>query len=172
MAHQAIPSSAPARWIWAAAWALLWATASARTGAAQPGVLPVLTTTRSAHSLSPQEAGRHYPVRLLVVVTYYDPYIDPRHGALFVHDSTGAIFVAVAARPILPIHAGSLIEVTGVSDPGDFGPLIGQTHIAVVGESHLPAEAPRVSLARLLTGIEDAQWVEVEGVVHSVVQSG
>jgi signal transduction histidine kinase/DNA-binding response OmpR family regulator len=172
MAHQAIPSSAPARWIWAAAWALLWATAGARTGAAQPGALPVLTTTRGAHSLSPQEAGRHYPVRLLVVVTYYDPYIDPRHGALFVHDSTGAIFVAVAARPILPIHAGSLIEVTGVSDPGDFGPLIGQTHIAVVGESHLPAEAPRVSLARLLTGIEDAQWVEVEGVVHSVVQSG
>src|ERR1039458_10800667 len=27
-------------------------------------------------------------------------------------------------------------------------------------------------LARLLTGTEDAQWVEVEGVVHSVVESG
>lgn len=119
-----------------------------------------------------QEVRRHYPVRLLAVVTYYDPYIDPRHGALFVHDSTGAIFVAVAARPILPIHAGSLVEVTGVSDPGDFGPLIGEPHVAVVGESLVPAEAPRVSLARLLTGVEDAQWVEVEGLVHSVVQSG
>jgi len=171
MSHQVIPHSALARWISLAASALLWA-AGAQTGAIQPAPLPVLTTTRSVHSLPPQEAARHYPVRLVAVVTYYDPYIDPRHGALFVHDSTGAIFVAVAARPILPIHAGSLVEVTGVSDPGDFGPLVGNSQVAVVGESQVPAEAPRVSLAHLLTGVEDAQWVEVEGVVHSVLQSG
>jgi signal transduction histidine kinase/DNA-binding response OmpR family regulator len=146
--------------------------ASAQAEAPQPGILPVLTTARSVHSLPPQEAARHYPVRLLAVVTYYDPYIDPRHGALFVHDATGAIFVVVAARPILPIHGGSLIELTGISDPGDFGPVIVQPRISVVGESHVPAEAPRVSLARLLTGAEDAQWVEVEGLVHSVVESG
>ena len=146
--------------------------AIAQTRAAQPGPLPVLTTARRVHNLSPEKAGSHYPVRLLAVVTYYDPYIDPRHGALFVHDSTGAIFVAVSARPILPIHAGSLVELTGVSDPGDFGPLIAQPHVRVVGESDVPAEAPRVSLARLLTGVEDAQWVEVEGLVHSVVASG
>ncbi len=146
--------------------------AIAQTGAVQPGALPVLTTARRVHSLPPQEAARHYPVRLLAVVTYYDPYIDPRHGALFVHDSTGAIFVAIAARPILSIHAGSLVELTGVSDPGDFGPVIGQPHVRLVGESHVPTEAPRVSLARLLTGVDDAQWVEVEGVVHSVVESG
>src|ERR1017187_2875131 len=146
--------------------------AIAQTRAAQPGPLPVLTTARRVHNLSPEKAGSHYPVRLLALVTYYDPYIDPRHGALFVHDSTGAIFVAVSARPILPIHAGSLVELTGVSDPGDFGPLIAQPHVRVVGESDVPAEAPRVSLARLLTGVEDAQWVEVEGLVHSVVQFG
>jgi signal transduction histidine kinase/CheY-like chemotaxis protein len=146
--------------------------ASAQDSRAERDALPVLTTARRVHSLPPKEAARHYPVRLSAVVTYYDPYIDPRHGALFVHDSSGAIFVAVAARPILPIHAGSLVEVTGVSDPGDFGPVIGEPRVRVVGESHVPAEAPRVSLARLLTGVEDAQWVEVEGVVHSVTESG
>jgi len=152
--------------------ALAWFGAAAQACAADNGSLPVLTTTRRVHSLALDEAGRHYPVRLLTVVTYYDPYIDPRHGALFVHDSTGAIFVAVAARPILPIHAGSLVEVTGVSDPGDFGPVVAESRVRVLGESHVPAEAPRMSLTRLLTGTEDAQWVEVEGVVHSVVESG
>ncbi len=157
-----------------AVFALWWmgGAANAQTGASQPGALPVLTTARRVHNLSPQEAARHYPVHLQAVVTYYDPYIDPRHGALFVRDSTGAIFVAVSARPILPVHAGSVVELTGVSDPGDFGPVVSQPLVRSVGESHVPAEAPRVSLARLLTGVEDAQWVEVEGVVHSVVESG
>ncbi len=163
-----------AGWMLGAALALSWmgGAASAKDSRAERDALPVLTTARRVHSLPPKEAAHHYPVRLSAVVTYYDPYIDPRHGALFVHDSSGAIFVAVAARPILPIHAGSLVEVTGVSDPGDFGPVIGEPRVRVVGESHVPAEAPRVSLARLLTGVEDAQWVEVEGVVHSVTESG
>jgi len=174
LTRDSIVRPALADWLLMVAFTLSWtgAGAIAQTGAIQPGAPPVLTTAERVHSLSPQEAGRHYPVRLLAVVTYYDPYIDPRHGALFVHDSTGAIFVAVAARPILPIHAGSLVDLTGVSDPGDFGPLIAQSHVRVVGESHVPVEAPRVSLARLLTGVEDAQWVEVEGLVHSAVESG
>jgi len=148
------------------------ACAQAQLDVPPPGPLPLLTTARSVHSLAREEAARHYPVSLAAVVTYYDPYIDPRHGALFVHDATGGIFVAVAAKPILPIHAGSLIELRGVSDPGDFGPLIAQPEIRVAGESSVPANAPRVSLARLLTGVEDAQWVEVEGIVHSAVESG
>ena len=162
------------RWLLAAALTLSWigGVAGPQAWAAPRGALPVLTTARRVHSLTPKEAGRHYPVSLSAVVTYYDPYIDPRHGALFVHDATGAIFVAIAARPILAIHAGTIVEVTGVSDPGDYGPVVAQPHVRVTGESHVPAEAPRVSLARLLTGTEDAQWVEVEGVVHSVVESG
>jgi signal transduction histidine kinase/DNA-binding response OmpR family regulator len=163
-----------ARWIPLVAFALwlICGAASSQTEAPQPGALPILTTAQSVHSLPPKEAGRHYPVHLLAVVTYYDPYIDPRHGALFVQDATGAVFVAVSARPILPIHAGSLVDLTGVSGPGDFGPVIARPRVLVVGESHVPAEAPRVSMAHLLTGVEDAQWVEVEGLVHSVVESG
>jgi len=146
--------------------------ASAQPSPAQPGALPLLTTARRVHSLPREEAARRYPIHLLAVVTYYDPYIDPRHGALFVYDSTGAIFAAVPARPVLPIHAGSLVDLTGVSGPGDFGPVIDRPHVSVVGESHVPVEAPLVSLAHLLTGVEDAQWVEVEGLVHSVLESG
>jgi hypothetical protein len=83
----------------------------------QSGKLRVLTTAREAHSLSAAESRREYPVHLRAVVTYYDPYIDPRHGALFVHDGTAGIFFSVPKVPILPIHAGNVIDITGVSSP-------------------------------------------------------
>jgi len=143
---------------------LLWA--SAAFG------LPLLKTARVVHSLSTAEAARRYPVHLRAVATYYDPYIDKRHGALFVCDSSGCVFVAVPAGPILPIQAGSLLDITGVSGPGDFAPIVSSTQIQILGQSHLPVKAPRVGLTRLLTGVEDGQWVEVEGVVQAVQKRG
>src|ERR1019366_3896492 len=41
----------------------------------------------------------------------------------------------------------------------------------VIKEGHLPA-APLVSMGRLLTGADDGQWIEVEGLVHSAVTKG
>ena len=55
----------------------------------------VLTTTHAVHSLMPEQAREGRPVHLRVVLTYYDPYIDTRHGALFVHDATGSVFIPV-----------------------------------------------------------------------------
>ena len=114
------------------------------------------------------EGARGYPVLLQAVVTYYDPLIDPRHGALFVNDKSGGIFVRVPALPLLPIHAGSLVEIRGVTDAGDFAPVVDHVQIQVIGESPLPENVPRASLGQMLTGQEDGQWVEVEGVVHAV----
>ena len=138
----------------------------------QPGGLRLLTTAREAHSLSAADSRRGYTVHLRAVVTYYDPYIDPRQGALFVHDATAGIFVAIPAMPILPLHAGTLVDVTGVTGLGDFAPMVYGREIRVIAEGHLPATAPRVSMGHLLTGAEDGQWVEIEGLVHSVVASG
>src|ERR1035438_4583283 len=78
-----------------------------RVQQAQPGNLRLITTAREAHSLSAAESRRGYPVHLRAVVTYYDPYIDPRHGALFVHDGTFGIFVSIPKAPTLPLHAGT-----------------------------------------------------------------
>jgi diguanylate cyclase (GGDEF)-like protein len=128
-----------------------------------------LETARAAHSLEPAQAARHLPVHLRsAVVTYYDPYIDARHGAMFVHDPTGSIFLRVPARPVLPVHPGSLVEIRGVTGAGDYAPIIVNADIKVVGESHLPERAPAVTMAELLSGAQDGQWVEVEGVVRSV----
>jgi signal transduction histidine kinase/CheY-like chemotaxis protein len=148
--------------------ALAGATAHAQPAAGNPAPLPLITSARVAHNMTDEEGARGYPVLLQAVVSYYDPNIDPRHGALFVLDKTGGIFVAVPARPVLPIHAGSLLEIRGVTGAGDFAPVVDHPQIRVIGESHLPADVKLASLGQMLTGEEDGQWVEAEGVVHSV----
>ena len=134
--------------------------------------LPTLTTTHQAHSLTSDQAARSYPVHLRGVVTYYDPYIDPQHPTVWVSDSSGGIYVALSAVPAVPFKAGDLVEITGVSAAGDYAPIVMATEAHVIGKSHLPLTAPRVTLTEILTGAEDGQWVEVEGVVHAVWESG
>jgi diguanylate cyclase (GGDEF)-like protein len=137
---------------------------------AEPKPFGILTTANAAHSLTTEQAARKYPLHLRATVTYYDPYIDPRHAALFVCDSTGCIFVRLQ-RLILHLRAGMVIDVEGVSGPGDFAPIVDEPKIRVVGESHVPTHAPRVGLTQMMTGKDDGQWIEVEGLVHSVVES-
>jgi diguanylate cyclase (GGDEF)-like protein len=144
---------------------ILLCTAAAETPAR---ALRTLTTAHEAHDISLEEAARGYPVRIRGVVTYYDPYIDTRHAALFVHDSTGSIFFSLPSHPILPLKAGTLVEATGVSGTGDYAPLILNGHVKVIGNSHIPNTAPQPTMAELLAGSEDGKWVEIVGIVHSV----
>jgi len=131
--------------------------------------LPTLTTAHAAHSLSTEETTREYPVHVRGVVTYYDQHIDPRHPVIFVCDATGCIFV-IAPPPTPPLHAGAVIDVQGVSGPGEFAPIVDQATVRVLGESHVPAKAPRVSRTQMMTGAEDGQWIEIEGLVHSIAE--
>jgi diguanylate cyclase (GGDEF)-like protein len=139
---------------------------------APPSKLPTLSTAHAAHSLPAEEAKRGYSVRLRAVVTYYDPYTDPHRGAFFACDATGCICVLVPPLPILPLRAGTLIDLRGVSDPGNYAPIVVASKVEVLGQSRVPPNPPRRSLTELLTGEDDGQWVEVEGVVHSVERSG
>ena len=133
--------------------------------------LPTLRTAHAAHSLSAVEADRKYPVHLRLVISYFDPFIDSRHDVIFGCDATGCIFL-ISYAPVPQVHAGSMIEVEGVTSKGEFAPIVDQATIQLVGESHIPAIAPRVSRTQMMTGEEDGQWVEAEGIVHSVSESG
>jgi hypothetical protein len=122
------------------------------------GGLRTLTTAREAHSLTAEEAARAYPVHLRAVVTYHDPYIDPeQHAILFVRDATGSICARGSKGPVPGLRAGELIDLEGVSAPGDYAPIIEQLKIKALRESHVATHAPRVGLARLLTGTEDCR---------------
>src|ERR1017187_235564 len=146
-------------------------TARAQPATANAAPLPLLTTARKAHDMTSEEGARGYPVLLRAVVTYYDPHIDPRHGALFVLEETGGIFVSVPRQPTLPLHTGTLIEIRGVTGGGDYAPIVDHARIRVIGESPLPMAVPRAGLAQMMTGEVDGQWVEIEAVVHSVRES-
>jgi CheY-like chemotaxis protein len=132
--------------------------------------LRAITKAHNAHSLTSEQAARSYPVHLHIVVTYYDPYIDPRHPTVWVSDSSGGIYVELSSVPAVPFKAGDLVEITGVSAAGGYAPIFKASLARVLGKSPLHS-APRVNFAQILTGEEDGRWVEVEGVVHAVRES-
>jgi signal transduction histidine kinase len=133
--------------------------------------LPTLTKANDAHSLTSDQAARSYPVHLRGVVTYYDPYIDPRNPTVWVSDSSGGIYVVLSAVPANPFKAGDLVEITGTSAAGGYAPVVKDGEARVIGKSPLPSPAS-ITLGQMLTGAEDGRWVEVEGVVHAVRESG
>lgn len=136
--------------------------------------LRTIITLREAHNLSTEEARRGYPIHLRAVVTYLDPSIDGKRGGIFLQDATGGIYGIVPAnvvwpeRPPLP---GALVDISGVSAPGEFAPVIDQSRIHVIAPSHLPLHAATVTLSHLLTGTDDCRWVQIEGVVRDVRDS-
>jgi diguanylate cyclase (GGDEF)-like protein len=132
--------------------------------------LRTLTTAREAHSLTSEEATRALPIHLRGVVTYFDPDFGSGQPAIFFHDATGCIFIKQTSKLTEQLFTGALVDVRGVSAPGGFGPVVGNPEIRVLGRAPLPPNAPRVSLATLKTGAEDAQWVEVEGSIHRIIE--
>ncbi len=138
--------------------------------------LRTLTTAKQAHSLSDDQAKRGYPVHLRGVITYFDPDFGTGLPAIFIHDATGGIFIRMACehscKAAESLFVGALVDVTGVSAPGGFGPIVGDSQVRVVGRAPLPPDPPQVSLDLIKTGAEDAQWVEVEGSVVDVVDYG
>jgi diguanylate cyclase (GGDEF)-like protein len=130
----------------------------------------MLTTARQAHSLSNEEASRAIPVHLRGVITYFDPDYGGGKAAIFIHDATGGLFINQTSQLAKGLFVGAVVDVHGVSAPGAFGPIVDYPKMRVLGRGPLPPNPPRVTLALLKTGAYDAQWVEVEGSVHRVIE--
>lgn len=144
-------------------WPLLAAVSARGQDSARPSRGPVLTRVEQIRNLSVSEAQRGYPVHLRAVATFFDP-LEPD---LFVQDSSAGIWVDLGKNTPLRFRAGQVLEIEGVSAAPDFAPQVGAPKITVVGEAPLPRPLP-LSLERAAVGMEDSQWVEVEGIVHSV----
>lgn len=143
--------------------ALFWAFLPIELLSAQPkNAFISLTNAEQVRNLDPKAAGENIPVRMVGVATYYDaPLFN-----LFFQDETGGIFVLVAPDISTNISAGQEIVVEGVSDKGDYAPIVRASAIRVIGKGKLPAPR-RVSIDQMFTGLEDSQWVEVSGIVRS-----
>jgi hypothetical protein len=102
---------------------------------------PLLTTASAVRSLTAAQAAEGRPVQLRAQVTYY----DPARTLCFVKDDTAGINVVLSTFPSLQI--GDVVELTGVSDPGHFAPVVKGRVTRVIGHQPLPA-APLVNSER------------------------
>ncbi|MGA2116797.1 MAG: response regulator [Bryobacteraceae bacterium] len=126
--------------------------------------LPTLTTAGAVHSLTSSESERHYPVHLRAVcVVCFEGW----HG-FFVHDGTTGVYVETKGQVLLTaaMHPGLLLDIEGVTGPGEFAPIVDRSTFRVLGEGAVPLPR-RVSLDRVATGVEDGQWIAFEGTVRS-----
>lgn len=100
------------------------------------------------------------PVRITGVVTLH----APASLLLFVQDETAGAYVW-GVNVEEPFPPGTVLELTGTVGKGLFAPIIWAKSHSVKGRQAVP-EAPRASLAQVLSGNFESQWVEVEGVVR------
>ena len=97
---------------------------------------------------------------LIGVVTSAEPSWG---GRFFVQDSTGGVFVEnISDHQPQP---GDVVQVSGVSHPGAFAPIITKPRWEKIGVAPLPP-ARDVRIEQLMAGVEDGQRVEVTGVVR------
>jgi diguanylate cyclase (GGDEF)-like protein len=161
--------------VWAAAlWALaLVSPASASPPNAQSAPnLPVLTTSSQIHSLKPSQAAQRYPAHLRGVIAFADSNNPIGHNGFYLTDAQGSVFVRTTPSQAQPLRAGLIVQVDGVTDPGGYAPVVMDPHIQVVGETHRLPAPTLVTLPYLLTGNMSGQWVQLEGLVHSVEMDG
>jgi signal transduction histidine kinase/uncharacterized protein YdeI (BOF family) len=125
--------------------------------------LPVITRISEIRDLSVAQAARSFPIHVRGVVTVS----DDDQGLYFVQDGTAGIYVDITTRrfDVFP-HAGARIELWGATGPGDFAPVIKAEEVHELGPGRYP-NATHAPFQLLMTGAEDSQWIEFNGVVRS-----
>jgi len=142
---------------------------------AQTALSPVVVLTNAAQirSLPVSQAAHAIPVHLRgVMISEAAPPPLPSgeqdrwHCALVISDPTAAIYLVGTTNLLATFREGDLLEVDGVTDPGDFAPFVHARAAHRVGAAPIPAPVP-ATYQKLITGDLDAQWVEISGVVRN-----
>jgi hypothetical protein len=108
------------------------------------------------------DLARRHPVHLRGTVTFY----DPRWALLFVQDRTAGVYVnTLGARPTLTV--GDDVAVDGMTDAGGFAPAVVGVSVRRLITTSWPT-AVVAPLDDLLASTEDAQLIEVSGIIRRV----
>ncbi|HKW27709.1 MAG TPA: sensor histidine kinase [Verrucomicrobiae bacterium] len=129
---------------------------------------PVLTNAEQVHWLTRQEAASFQPVLIRGVITC----ALPEFNAAVVQDQTAGIYIDrwLPSLGGLP-QVGELVEVEGVTDPGQFAPRVDAVRITRLGTAELPTPV-HPYWDQLINGSLDTEFVEVEGVITTVREDG
>ncbi|MFZ0934206.1 MAG: response regulator [Bryobacteraceae bacterium] len=123
----------------------------------------IIDSVAEVHVLSPEEAASAIPVHVRATVTY----INPTSNTFFVQDRTGPTYVVAPQIRRLKVGVGDLVDLTGVTAPGQFAPIISGAWAERISSSPMPAPAP-VAFDDLFSGKLDSAWIQTEGIVQSV----
>jgi signal transduction histidine kinase len=124
--------------------------------------LPQLTQAAEVRALTPEQAAAGYPVRLRGVVTDAVPKPD-----IFIQDKSAGIYVEGNRQHPFEHHVRDLIEITGVTGPGRFAPVVKEISSRVI-RSGEPMPSTRIyEFAELANGVIDSQWIQIRGIIRS-----
>lgn len=131
-----------------------------------------LTRVADIRRLSREQAAMALPVKISGVSLWtglWAVVVDDGDQSIWVpvkqnHGRSPVDFSDVDCKP------GSLLEIEGYTDPGGYAPVVIPTAMRCIGT--LPIrDARKVGIDRLLSGSEDGQRVEIEGVVQEFLPS-
>jgi len=125
-----------------------------------------LTNAADVLALTMEAARSGVPVSVKGVVTYAETNWN---GKFFMQDASGGVYVDSHTQP--QPCPGDVLEVSGISHPGGYAPVITKPHWKKLGNAPLP-EAKPITIDRLMSGAEDSQRVEISGIVRSAQLSG
>lgn len=137
-----------------------WACANAASESAPP----LLESAAAVRSLSVEEASSSRSVRLRGNLLL----ISPSPAALVLLDRGEGIYVKLGRGMDAGLALGDEIEVRGVTEAGDFAPIVRATSVVRHGPGQLPPSRPS-SIAEINAGGFDAAWIELIGIVRSCV---
>ena len=142
---------------------LVQSSAGGSQGAAGTSAAVVIRKAAAVRALPREVAAQGLPVVLCGVVTFKWPAgID---GGFVVHDETAGVYVGGRVEDERTV--GTRVEVTGVTAPGSYAPIVSSANVRELGPGELPPARP-ASVAELLSGRFDCQRVEVRGVVQAI----
>lgn len=128
----------------------------------------VLTNAAQVRNLTVGEASQALPVRIHgVVVTEADAEGSrAAERAAVIADDTAGIYVLGPTNIFSDVHRGELLDIVGVTDPGEFAPIILVKSVHYLATTPLPTPL-KVTFQQMIAGTLDGQLVEVSGVVRS-----
>ena len=121
--------------------------------------LPVLTSVAEIRKLAPEEADRHYPVRLRAITVFRDADTN----VLAIQDSSGAMRVDLRnARA--QFRQGDVLILRGATARGQFSPTVRNATAEKVGTAPLPPPV-RLTIADLDSPGRQSQFSEIHGTI-------
>jgi signal transduction histidine kinase/DNA-binding response OmpR family regulator len=127
------------------------------------GARRLITRAADVRALSVADAKRGHPVRLRATITYYNPY----NTNLVVQDASAGVYVRIDGSQTPSLETGQLIDLEGVTGPGDVVPVVTSPRITVLGTAPMPSPMP-IDPARFFAGAGDCQWLEMTGIVDGI----